>query len=149
MNTSKSNNEYSVKGKIINQINIGDSEIFMKTISETDVYLFAGITGDFNPAHLNDIEAKKGVFKGRVAHGLLTAGLISSILGTKLPGSGTIYLEQQLSFHFPVYFGDTITAIVTVIDKDVSKNILTLQTDCINQNGKTVLTGTAKVMPPK
>ena len=85
-------------GKSISEIEIGDSDYFQKTISESDVYLFAGITGDFNPAHLNDQEAKKTIFKNRIAHGILTAGLISAVLGTKLPGPGTIYLEQHLSF---------------------------------------------------
>lgn len=136
-------------GKSINEIEIGDSDFFQKTISESDVYLFAGITGDFNPAHLNDQEAKKTIFKNRIAHGILTAGLISAVLGTKLPGPGTIYLDQHLSFKKPVYFGDTITAKVNVIDKNVDKNIIVCETICYNQNNEIVLTGEAKVMPPK
>ena len=135
--------------KSINEIEIGDSDYFQKTISESDVYLFAGITGDFNPAHLNDQEAKKTIFKNRIAHGILTAGLISAVLGTKLPGPGTIYLEQHLSFKKPVYFGDTITAKVNVIEKNVDKNIIVCKTICYNQNDEIVLTGEAKVMPPK
>jgi 3-hydroxybutyryl-CoA dehydratase len=135
-------------GKSINEIEIGDSDYFQKTISECDVYLFAGITGDFNPAHLNDQEAKKTIFKNRVAHGILTAGLISAVLGTKLPGPGTIYLEQHLSFKKPVYFGDTITAKVTVTEKLVDRNIIICETTCYNQNDKIVLTGQATVMPP-
>ncbi|MDW7662163.1 MAG: MaoC family dehydratase [Bacillota bacterium] len=136
-------------GKTINEIEIGDSEIFQKTISESDVYLFAGITGDFNPAHLNDQEAKKTIFKSRIAHGILTAGLISAVLGTKLPGPGTIYLDQYLSFKKPVYFGDTITAKVTVLEKNIDKNIIVCETLCNNQNDEIVLVGKATVMPPK
>ena len=137
-----------MQGKSIDEINIGDFETFEKTISESDVYLYAGITGDFNPAHLNDQAAKKTIFKGRIAHGLLTAGLISAVLGTILPGPGTIYLEQNLSFKKPVYFGDTITAKVTVIDKLVDKNIIICETVCLNERNQLVITGIAKVMPP-
>jgi 3-hydroxybutyryl-CoA dehydratase len=128
---------------------VGDFEIFQKTISESDVYLYAGITGDFNPAHLNDQAAKETIFKGRIAHGLLTAGLISAVLGTKLPGPGTIYLDQSLSFKKPVYFGDTITAKVTITEKINDKNIVFCETNCLNQKDQVVLTGIAKVMPPK
>jgi 3-hydroxybutyryl-CoA dehydratase len=136
-------------GKSIDELNEGDFEIFQKTISESDVYLYAGITGDFNPAHLNDQAAKETIFKGRIAHGLLTAGLISAVLGTKLPGPGTIYLDQSLSFKKPVYFGDTITAKVTITEKLNDKNIVLCETICLNQNDQVVLTGVAKVMPPK
>ncbi len=136
-------------GRTIDEIEVGESEIFQKTISETDVYLFAGISGDFNPAHLNDQEAKKTVFKKRIAHGILTAGLISAVLGTKLPGPGTIYLEQSLSFKKPVYFGDTITAKVVVLEKNKDKNIIICGTVCLNQNQEIVIDGKATVMPPK
>jgi len=138
-----------VQGKTIDQINIGDSASFQKTISETDVYLFAGITGDYNPAHLNDMEAKNTIFGERIAHGLLVAGLISAVLGVQLPGPGTIYLGQDLKFLKPVKLGDTITAIVEVIDKLDEKNILKLNTRCINQNEEEVTTGLATVMPRK
>lgn len=138
-----------VQGKTIDQISIGDSASFQKTISETDVYLFAGITGDYNPAHLNDMEAKNTIFGERIAHGLLIAGLISAVLGVQLPGPGTIYLGQDLKFLKPVKFGDTITAIVEVIDKLEEKNILKLNTRCINQNEEEVITGHATVMPRK
>lgn len=136
-------------GKSIDELNVGDFEIFQKTISESDVYLYAGITGDFNPAHLNDQAAKETIFKGRIAHGLLTAGLISAVLGTKSPGPGTIYLDQSLSFKKPVYFGDTITAKVTITEKINDKNIIFCETICLNQKDQVVLTGVAKVMPPK
>lgn len=138
-----------IQGKTIDQIDIGDSASFQKTISETDVYLFAGITGDYNPAHLNDIEAKNTIFGERIAHGLLSAGLISAVLGVQLPGPGTIYLGQDLKFLKPVKFGDTITAIVEVIEKNEDKNILKLKTKCVNQHNEDVITGVATVMPRK
>ncbi|NPV27534.1 MAG: MaoC family dehydratase [Firmicutes bacterium] len=133
-------------GKTINEIKIGDKASVTKTISETDVYLFAGITGDFNPAHVNSEYAKATPFNQRIAHGMLSAGLISTVLGTKLPGPGTIYLEQQVSFLAPVFIGDTITAEVEVIAK-LEKNRLKLRTTCYNQNEKVVLHGEAIVMP--
>lgn len=136
-------------GKTIQEIEVGESAEFQKTISETDVYLFAGISGDFNPAHLNEQEAKNTIFKERIAHGILTAGLISAVLGTRLPGPGTIYLDQYLSFRKPVYFGDTITARVTVLEKNIEKNIIICETNCYNQREEIVLIGKATVMPPK
>jgi len=138
-----------VQGKTIDQIDVGDKASFQKTISETDVYLFAGITGDYNPAHLNDVESKNTIFGERIAHGLLSAGLISAVLGVQLPGPGTIYLGQDLRFLKPVKFGDTITAIVEVLEKIEEKNILKLNTKCINQKGEEVITGIATVMPRK
>lgn len=138
-----------MKGKTINEINIGDIASFQKTITETDVYLFSGISGDANPAHLNQVEAEKSIFKGRIVHGMLTASLISAVLGMQLPGPGTIYLGQDLKFLKPVRFGDTILAKITVIKKNEEKNILELLTECYNQNDEKVIDGVAKVMPPK
>jgi len=136
-------------GKTINEINIGDKASFQKTISESDVYLFAGISGDYNPAHINEVEAVNTIFKGRISHGLLTASLISSVLGMQLPGPGTIYLGQNLRFIAPVKIGDTVKAEVEVILINNEKNQITLQTNCINQDGKIVIKGDATVMPPK
>jgi len=138
-----------MKGKTINDMEIGEVAYFQKTITETDVYLYAGITGDINPAHINQVEAEKSIFKSRIAHGMLTAGLISAVLGVQLPGPGTIYLGQELKFTAPVYFGDTIKATVTVLELNLEKNKATLETICINQNDKVVLKGIATVMPPK
>lgn len=138
-----------MKGLLIVDISIGDTANFQKTISETDVYLYAGITGDNNPAHINAVEAEKGHFKGRVAHGMLVAGLISAVLGVKLPGPGTIYLGQELKFTAPVKFGDTIDAVVEVIEKREEKNIIKLKTVCTNQDRTVVVEGVATVMPPK
>lgn len=131
------------------EIKIGDFAENTKTISECDVYLFAGITGDLNPAHTNEVAASKTMFKGRIAHGMLSAGLISAVLGMKLPGPGTIYMGQTLKFTAPVKFGDTITARAEVIERNEEKNRLKLKTTCVNQNGKLVLDGEALVMPPK
>ncbi|MCG8542322.1 MAG: MaoC family dehydratase [Clostridia bacterium] len=138
-----------MKGKTIGEIKIGDSASFQKTISESDVYLYAGITGDINPAHINHESSKDTLFKGRIAHGMLTAGLISAVLGVQLPGPGTIYLSQELKFTGPVRFGDTIKAEVEVIEINEEKNRVKLNTICTNQNGDGVLKGTAVVMPPK
>ncbi|WP_071025451.1 MaoC family dehydratase [Peptoniphilus raoultii] len=137
-----------MKGKTIDQIKIGDSASFTKTITESDVYTYAGITGDLNPAHINEVEAGKGIFKTRVCHGMLTAGLVSAVLGMQLPGPGTIYLGQELSFTKPVYFGDTIEAKVEASEV-INGKILKLKTTCKNQKGEVVLEGVATVMPPR
>ncbi|HOM06479.1 MAG TPA: MaoC family dehydratase [Syntrophales bacterium] len=136
-------------GKTMDEIALGETAEFAKTVSETDVYLYAGITGDLNPAHVNEAYAADTFFKGRIAHGMLTAGFISAILGTRLPGPGTIYIRQELNFLAPVRMGDTITARVEVVEKITEKNRLRLRTTCTNQAGKTVLDGEAVVMPPK
>lgn len=133
----------------IQNMHIGDADHITRTISESDVYLFAGITGDQNPAHLNEEAAKQTPFGGRIAHGILTAGLISAVLGMRLPGPGTIYLGQELKFTKPVHFGDTITATCTVSEVIQEKNIVKLDTTCTNQLGEVVIKGTATVMPPK
>ncbi|MBU3178299.1 MaoC family dehydratase [Clostridium estertheticum] len=138
-----------MKGLTMKELNIGDKDSFEKTISESDVYLYAGITGDLNPAHINQREAETTMFKGRIAHGMLTAGFVSAVLGMKLPGPGTIYLGQELRFTAIVRFGDTIKAEVEVIEKFDVKNIIKLSTICTNQDGVVVLKGVATVMPPK
>ena len=137
-----------MKGKTIKEIKIGDKASIAKTITEGDVYLFAGITGDQNPAHINEEVAKNTIFKGRIAHGMLSAGLISAVLGMQLPGPGTIYMGQDLKFTAPVRFGDTITAQVEVIEI-IKEKIVKLKTTCTNQEGAFVVEGTAIVMPPK
>ena len=132
----------------IRELKIGDQASTAKTISESDVYLFAGITGDHNPAHVNEVYASQTRFGCRIAHGILSAGLISAVLAMKLPGPGTIYLGQELKFVRPVYFGDTITATCTVSELLLEKNIARLETACTNQDGAVVIKGTATVMPP-
>lgn len=134
--------------KTFDQLQLGDSASFTKTITETDVVLFGGISGDLNPAHMDEVSATASPFKGRIAHGALVAGLISTVLGTKLPGNGTIYLRQESNFTKPVYFGDTITATVTVIEKTEKKRVI-LETICTNQNNETVINGLATVLAPR
>ena len=127
-------------------IRVGDTAEFTKTISESDIYLFAGISGDFNPAHINNVMANKSQFKGRIAHGFLAGSLISAVLGTKLPGPGTVYLEQNMKFKSPVYIGDTLSARVIVSEIiNSKKGIIRLSTDIINQNGDIVIDGYAVV----
>ncbi|MGD9106350.1 MAG: MaoC family dehydratase [Desulfobacterales bacterium] len=136
-------------GKTINELKIGDFAKFAKTVTESDIYLYAGVTGDFNPAHINEDYAKKTFLKTRIAHGMLSAGFISTVIGNKLPGTGTIYVTQNLSFLAPVRIGDTITAKVEVIDVIDEKNRVRLKTTCFNQKGTQVLNGEAVVSPPK
>jgi len=136
-------------GKTIDELSIGDQASFSKTISETDIYLYAGITGDFNPAHINEAYAQTTAFKTRIAHGMLIAGFISNLLGTRLPGPGTIYMSQDLKFLAPVAIGDTITATVEVIDILTEKKRVRLKTTCMNQKGTIVLDGEALVSPPR
>ncbi len=136
-------------GKTIQEIKIGDAAEFSKTITEYDVYTYAGVTGDFNPAHVNQVYAEQTFFKGRIAHGMLTAGLISTIMGTLLPGPGAIYMKQDLKFTAPVRFGDTITARAEVIEMDTEKNRVRLSTVCTNQEGVKVIDGEALISPPK
>lgn len=120
-----------------------------KTISESDVYLFAGITGDFNSAHVNEVYAKNGVFGERIVHGVLVTGLISAVIGTKLPGEGTIYMEQDVKFLKPVKIGDTVTATVEVVEiLNVKKCILKLDTMVENQRNEKVIEGYAVVKAP-
>ncbi|MFC1833346.1 MaoC family dehydratase [Thermodesulfobacteriota bacterium] len=136
-------------GKTIEELKVGDSAEHAKTVSESDIYLYAGVTGDVNPAHLNEEYAKKTFFKARIAHGMLSAGFISAALANKLPGPGTIYLEQNLRFLAPVYIGDTVTARLEIIELVVEKNRVRMKTTCTNQDGKAILDGEAVVMAPK
>ncbi len=138
-----------IAGKSIDRLQVGDAAEFAKTVSETDIYLYAGITGDFNPAHVNEAYAKNTFFKTRIAHGMLTAGFISAIIANQLPGPGTIYLKQDLSFLAPVRIGDTITARVEIVELNTEKNRVRLKTTCENQDGVIVLEGFGLVSPPK
>jgi len=135
-------------GKSIGEVRIGDTAELSKTISESDVYLYAGITGDFNPAHINEPYAAGTVFRTRIVHGMLLAGFICSVVGTQLPGPGTIYVRQELNFSAPVRIGDTITARVEVLEIIPATNRLRLKTICVNQDGAVVLHGEAIVSPP-
>ncbi|MBW1888436.1 MAG: MaoC family dehydratase [Deltaproteobacteria bacterium] len=136
------------QGKSIDELEVGDNASFSKTVTEADIILYAGITGDVNPLHIDEEYAKKSIFEGRVAHGGITMGLISAVLGDKLPGLGTIMLEMICKFKAPVRIGDTITARVEVTEKITEKNILKLKACCTNQDGTEVIMGEAVVMPP-
>ncbi|MDD4588112.1 MAG: MaoC family dehydratase [Heliobacteriaceae bacterium] len=127
-------------------IKVGDKASLSKTVTEHDVYTFAGLSMDFNPVHVNAEFAKNSMFKQRIAHGMISASYISAVLGTTLPGINTIYLGQELSFRAPVFIGDTITATVEVIEKIEAKNRLIFKTTATNQDGKVVTEGKATVM---
>jgi 3-hydroxybutyryl-CoA dehydratase len=120
---------------------IGQRATFTKTITEADINAFAGITGDFNPLHVNVEFAARSRFGERIAHGMLTAGLISTVLGMRLPGPGGIFISQTLNFLKPVRIGDTVTASAEVVGYRADKRILTLKTACQNQRGETVIEG--------
>jgi 3-hydroxybutyryl-CoA dehydratase len=130
------------------ELAVGGAAEFTKTVTEADVVLFAGITGDLNPAHVDDVAASASRFGGRIAHGMLVAGFISTVLGTRLPGPGTIYLSQQLRFVAPVRLGDTVTARVEVAELVPAKRRARLATTVRNQRGETVIEGEATVMVP-
>ena len=128
---------------------IGQTASMSKTISEFDVYAFAGISGDFNPVHIDEVYASNSMFKRRVAHGMLTAGFLSTVLGTKLPGVGSVYISQTLKFTAPVYIGDTITATCTINEILYERNRIILNCTVKNQDGKEVLAGQAVMLIPK
>src|SRR5688572_9931767 len=132
----------------IDALAVGMSAESAKTITEADVVLYAGVVGDFNPVHLDAEFAAKSRFGGRVAHGMLIAGLLSGVLAMKLPGPGVIYLGQTLRFTKPVLIGDTVTARVEVIEIIASKKRARLTTTCRNQRGETVIEGEATVLVP-
>ena len=128
-------------------VRVGDTAELTKTVSDADIAKFADVTGDNQPIHLDDAHAAKTRFKKRIAHGMLSAGLISAALGTKLaPHATVVYLSQSMRFRAPVYPGDTITAKIAVTAIDAEKRFVTCSTDCVSQSGETVLTGEALVL---
>lgn len=126
-------------------LKIGQKASIQKTFSEADVTAFAGISLDVNPIHVSEGYARETIFGKRIVHGILTSGLISAVLGNKLPGPGTIYLGQELKFMAPVYLGDDITATAEIVELREDKKIVKLSTTCVNQDGKTVISGLATV----
>ncbi len=126
---------------------VGMSDSFAKTVTEADVVAYAGTSGDTNPVHLNQEFAEKTMFKGRIAHGMLSAGFISTAIGTKLPGPGSIYISQNLRFKAPVKAGDTVTARVTITKLIADRGFIELETVC-TVAGKTVIAGEATIMVP-
>ena len=134
--------------KTFDEIAIGDSASLHRTLTHRDIQLFAIMSGDVNPAHLDEAYAKSDMFHKIIAHGMWGGSLISTLLGTQLPGPGTVYLSQTFKFLRPVGIGDTVTAQVTVTDKNPEKHIITLACVCLNQHDKEVITGVAEVIAP-
>jgi len=132
-------------GYYLEDLKIGMSSSYAKTITEADVILFAGISGDDNPVHINQEYAEQTMFKERIVHGMFSAALISAVLGTRLPGPGAIYIDQQISFKAPVHIGDTVTATATVVEINVERRRIKLETVC-TVRGKVVATGHATNM---
>ncbi|NIZ41113.1 MaoC family dehydratase [Entomospira entomophila] len=128
------------------ELEVGMKASLSRTITEADIFAYAGVSMDFNPAHIDEESAKNGIFKKRIAHGMLSAGFISAILGTKLPGEGSIYMGQELKFTAPVYIGDTVTATCEIIELVPEKNRVILSTICTKQDGTEVITGKATVL---
>ena len=130
------------------ELAVGQAATLERTVSDGDVVAYAGITGDDNPVHLDEVVAAKSRFGGRIAHGMLSAGFISATIGTRLPGPGSIYLGQTLKFTAPVRIGDTVTTRVEVLELVPEKKRAKLGTRCVNQHGETVIDGDALVMVP-
>ncbi len=131
------------------EIKIGQRAEIKRTVTDDDIKKFAEVSGDRNPIHLDEKYAKKTFFQGRIAHGMLSAAFISAVLANKLPGPGSIYLKQKLSFFKPIRIGDTIIVAVEVIKKDDVKERIILKTTCTNQNNELLVDGEATVMPMK
>ncbi|MGB8274302.1 MAG: MaoC family dehydratase [Alphaproteobacteria bacterium] len=144
MSTSASQ---GVTGYCLEDLSVGMSASFVKTVTEADILLFSAVSGDLNPVHINEEYAKGTMFKGRIAHGILTVALISAVLGTKLPGPGSIYVSQTAKFLAPVRAGDTVEARATITEIIKEKKRVVLKTECL-VGGKQVLDGEAMVMVP-
>lgn len=138
----------SARGKSFEEIEIGEKASVTKTISETDVYLYAGISGDFNPLHVDEEYAKTTEFGKRIAHGGLAGSLLAPVLGMKLPGLGTVALETTTKFRRPVFFNDTITCEVQVIEKVEKLKAIRMKVLWTNQKKETVMKGECLVIPP-
>jgi 3-hydroxybutyryl-CoA dehydratase len=137
-----------MSGAFLEDIEVGQTAALTRTVAESDIEAFAAVTGDDNPLHLDEAYAATTSFKGRIAHGMLSAGYISAVLGTKLPGPGATYVSQTLSFRRPVRIGDVVTAEVTVAAIDAARGRVTFATRCVVA-GKVVVDGEAVVMVPK
>ncbi len=135
-------------GRYLEDLSVGDVETLTRTVTSADIDRFAAVTGDDNPVHLDEAYARTTRFGGRIAHGMLSAGHISAVLGTRLPGPGAIYLSQSLSFRRPVKIGDAVCATVTVTAIDFERGRVTLATTC-TVAGKTVTEGEAVVLAPR
>ncbi len=137
-----------IENQTFDEIAVGDAASLSRTLTEQDIQLFALVSGDVNPAHLDPDYAATDMFHHVIAHGMWGGGLVSAVLGTLLPGPGTIYLGQSFRFRRPVGLGDTVTATVRVTEKRDEKKLLLLACTCTNQAGETVITGEAEVIAP-
>lgn len=144
----KEQNVVNQHGYYLEDLSVGMTSSFEKTITAKDIDIFAVITGDTNPVHLDEEYAATTPFKVRIAHGMMSAGLISTVLGTQLPGPGCIYLDQQIKFRAPVFIEDTVVATVTIEDINQRRGRVTLKTQCF-VNDKLVADGTASMMVDK
>lgn len=134
-------------GFYFEDLEVGQSDEYARVVSESDILVFAGVSGDTNPVHLNHEFASETMFEGCIAHGLLTASYISTVIGTKMPGPGCIYVGQSLKFKAPVKAGDTVIARATITEKIEDKNFVKIQTQCLVCD-KVVLDGEATIMVP-
>jgi 3-hydroxybutyryl-CoA dehydratase len=137
-----------MNGLFLEDLKVGMSAMYGKTVTDADIKAFAGVSGDTNPVHLHDGFARSTKFEQRVAHGMLSASFISAVIGTKLPGPGSIYVSQSLSFEAPVSIGDTVTAVVTVTDINDERRRVTLKTQCL-RGDDVVVDGEALVSVPR
>ncbi len=134
-------------GFYFEELEIGQSDTYTRKVTESDILVFAGVSGDTNPVHLNHEFASETMFEGCIAHGLLTASYISTVIGTQLPGPGCIYVGQNLKFRAPVKAGDEVTAKATIVEKIDDKRFVIIKTECL-VGDKVVLDGEATIMVP-
>ena len=137
-----------MNGLFLEDLTVGQQALFGKTVTEADIAAFAGVSGDTNPIHLHDGFAKTTRFGQRIAHGMLSGSFISTVIGTRLPGPGAVYISQTMNFMAPVMIGDTITAVATVSAIDDKRRRVTLKTQCLNGD-KVVIDGEAVVLVPR
>jgi 3-hydroxybutyryl-CoA dehydratase len=137
-----------MNGLYLEDLKVGMSAMFGKTVTEADIMAYAGVSGDTNPIHLHDGFARTTRFGQRIAHGMLSAGFISAVIGTRLPGPGSVYIAQTLSFMAPVLIGETVTAVVTITAIDEKRRRVTLKTQCLNGD-KVVIDGEATILVPR
>jgi len=138
----------AMNGLFLEDLKVGQSAMFGRTVTEADIAAFAGVSGDTNPTHLHHGFARTTRFGQRIAHGMLSGSFISTVIGTKLPGPGAVYISQTMNFTAPVIIGDTITAIATITAIDTQRRRVTLKTQCLNGE-KVVIDGEATVLVPR
>ncbi len=137
-----------IENRTFDELQVGDTASLTRTLTYQDIELFAVVSGDVNPVHVDEAFAQSNMFHKIVAHGMWGGALISTVLGTQLPGPGTIYLGQSLRFRHPVGLGDTITVTVKVTEKNMEKHRVTLECQATNQRGEVVISGVAEVIAP-